>query len=215
MTPGVAFGVVAHRARRAAALDLADRLGAYLSVDDGTLGGAANHRHVWEVLVDAPARWVCVLEDDAVPVAGFAEQLEAALAVAPSPVVSLYLGTSRPPRVQVRIENALRRADQSGACWITATAMLHAVGVCLRTDLVADMLTCTRTAAARTPADERFTPWLRRRRLCVAHTVPSLVEHADWPTTIDHHADGQPRTEPRRAWRAGSRVRWTGLTVRL
>src|SRR5690606_8297214 len=126
--PSVAFGVVAHQARRDAALALADPLGAYVSLDDGTLGAEANHLRVWEVLADASAEWVCVLEDDAVPSPNFLAQITAALTVAPSPVVSLYLGRSRPPGVQSRIQGAIRRLDAEGACWITADRMLHAVG---------------------------------------------------------------------------------------
>ncbi|WP_280365921.1 hypothetical protein [Nocardia wallacei] len=213
MPEGVAFGVVAHTARRPAAELLAAQLGAYLSVDDGTLGAVGNHRHVWEVLVDAPARWVCVVEDDAVPVTDFGDQLAAALAAAPSPVVSLYLGRSRPPGwTQRQVRSAVDAADSVGACWVMADRMLHAVGVCLRANLVRDMLTHTRHVRKLVPVDQRFDRWLRLRKLRVAYSVPSLVDHRDGPTLIEH-PDGQPRTEPRTAWRTGGRAAWTSLTV--
>ncbi|MBF6515251.1 hypothetical protein IU421_13270 [Nocardia cyriacigeorgica] len=212
--PSVAFGVVAHQARRAAALALADPLGAYVSLDDGVLGAEANHLRVWEVLADASAEWVCVLEDDAVPSPNFLAQITAALTVAPSPVVSLYLGRARPPGVQSRIQGAIRRLDAEGACWITADRMLHAVGICVRANLTDDMLVHLRRAPDRFPADERYNTWLRVRRHRVAYAVPSLVEHADGPTLIDH-PDRQARTEPRHAWRAGWRPVWSSRSVRL
>lgn len=210
----IAFGVVAHETRRAAALELAESLDARICVDDGTLGATANHRRLWETLADTTADWMCVLEDDAQPVTGFGVQLAAATVVSPSPVISLYLGTSRPPDVQRRIQTALTRADRAGACWVTADRMLHAVGICLHRRLVADMLTHTRHVSARTPADERFNRWLRLRRLRVAYAVPSLVEHADGPTLIDHR-DGQARTEPRTAWRVGTPAVWSRTAVAL
>lgn len=213
LMPEVAFGVVAHTARRSAAELLADQLGAYLSVDDGTLGAVGNHRHVWEMLVDARAHWVCVLEDDAAPVDGFGEQLAAALAAAPSPVVSLYLGRSRPPGwTQRQVHSAVDAAAKVGACWVMADRMLHAVAICLRADLVRDMLVHTRHVRKLVPADQRFDRWLRLRKLRVAYSMPSLVDHHDGPTLIDH-PDGQPRTEPRTAWRTGRRAAWSSLTV--
>ncbi|MFJ1459742.1 hypothetical protein [Nocardia sp. N2S4-5] len=213
--PDVAFGVVAHTARRPAAELLAAQLGAYLSVDDGTLGAVGNHRHVWEVLVDAPARWVCVVEDDAVPVTDFGDQLAAALAAAPSPVVSLYLGSSRPPGwMQARMQLAVDAAESADACWVMTDRMLHAVGICLRADLVQDMLVHTKHVRKLVPADQRFDRWLRLRRLRVAYTLPSLVDHRDGLTLIDH-PDGQPRDEPRTAWRIGGRDSWTTRTAVL
>ncbi|MCM6774983.1 hypothetical protein NDR87_26420 [Nocardia sp. CDC159] len=206
--------MVAHIARRPAAELLAEQLDAYLSVDDGARGAVGNHRHVWGVLVDAATDWVCVVEDDAEPIPEFRQQLGAALAVTPTPVVSLYLGTSRPPSVQARVHTALARADRIGAMWITSHRMLHAVGICLRAELITDMLTHTRTTPARVPADTRLDRWLRARRLQVAYSVPSLVDHHDGPTLL-HHSDGQARDTPRRAWRVGPRSMWTPQAVSL
>lgn len=215
----VAFGVVAHTARQEQAARLALSLPAapwppLVCVDDGTLGPVANHRRVWAGLDRLSTDWVCVLEDDARPVDEFAEQLHAALAVAASPVVSLYLGTGRPPGVQAQVRRALGHAEQAGACWVTAPRMLHAVGICLRSNLVADMLAATGHLPPRIPADQRWDRWLTRRRLPVAYAVPSLVDHADTPTLVQH-PDRQPRTEPRRAWRTGTRTQWTRAAVHL
>lgn len=208
----VAFGVVAHIARLDAAAALAGRLDAVLSVDDGSLGAEANHRLVWRALAGSEAEWVCVLEDDAVPVEDFEAQLVPALTMAPSPIVSLYLGTARPPTVQEQIRRALIRVDRIGACWLVTNQMLHAVGICMRTALVRDMLEVT--DHQRLPADERFGRWLRARRHMVAYTVPSLVDHADGSTLIAHR-DGQSRTRARKAWSVGGREVWNGSTVTL
>ncbi|MGI5216264.1 hypothetical protein [Nocardia sp. CA-290969] len=213
MAPDIAFGVVAHPARLTAAQALAGRLDGHLSVDDGR-GPVANHRAVWQHFAGTAAGWVCVLEDDALPVDGFGEQLRAALAEAPHPVVSLYLGTGRPPGVQSRIRTALDRADAQGACWVTADRMLHAVGICLRARHIGDMLAFTGRAPELAAADSRWDRWLRARRLRVAYAVPSLVDHADGATLVQH-PDRQPRNEVRRAWQAGARVQWSRSCVRL
>lgn len=215
----IVFGVVAHTARQETAARLALSLPhspspPLVCVDDGTLGPVANHRRVWSSLGRVGTGWVCVLEDDAQPIDGFAEQLHAALAAAPSPVVSLYLGTSRPPGVQAQVRRALGHAERVGACWVTAPRMLHAVGICLRTTLIPDMLSATGPLHPRIAADERWDRWLRRRGLAVAYAVPSLVDHADTPTLVTH-PDRQPRTQPRRAWRTGGRTQWTGAAVPL
>ncbi|MBF6138126.1 hypothetical protein IU501_34725 [Nocardia otitidiscaviarum] len=210
--PVVAFGVVAHHARRDAALTLAGGLDAMCSIDDGTLGAEANHRVVWTACAAERADWVCVLEDDAQPVDDFPAQLAVALAVAPSPVVSLYLGTSMSAGLNERIRRALVRADRLDACWVISERMLHAVAICLRADLVRDMLTITRNE--RRPADQRFERWLRARGLRVAYSVPSLVDHADGPTLIAH-PDRLPRRRQRKAWTVGGREHWNGSTVLL
>ncbi|MGA6208055.1 hypothetical protein ACPESR_25210 [Nocardia testacea] len=214
MAAEIVFGVVAHPARRAAAQALAGRLDAHLSVDDRGRGPVGNHRAVWTELAAAGAEWGCVLEDDALLVDGFVEQLPAALAAAPHSTVSLYLGTGRPPGIQSRVRAALERADRADACWVTADRMLHAVGICLRTRHIGDMLTHTGRAPKQAAADARWDRWLRARRTRVAYAVPSLIDHADGPTLVDH-PDRQPRTEVRRAWRTGARGQWSRASVRL
>lgn len=205
----ISWTVVGHEARIQAA-DLARHLDAAVVTDDGTLGADANHLRAWTALGNAQTSWIGVAEDDAIPVPGFREQLAAALLHAPTPVVSLYLGRTRPKRWQDRISHALIAADRADACWLTGTHILHAVAVIMRTELHEDWMDFARTNTR--PIDERLTAWCLVRGHDVAYTWPSLVDHADGPTLIDH--TGQP-TGPRVAWRTGTRTHWTEKAVKL
>ncbi|CKH13395.1 hypothetical protein PXH78_33115 [Mycolicibacterium smegmatis] len=206
----VAIGVVAHWKRADMAQALAEQVSAsFVSVDDGTLGAEANHLQVWKHLADMGTTHCCVLEDDAVPVDGFRDQLDQAIEVAPAPVVSLYLGRSRPPQWQPKIYRAIEKADDD-TCWIVGTHLLHAVGVVIPTDLVQSM-TSHRTNL---PIDQSISLWARVRGHRVAYTVPSLVDHLDGPTLIQH-PDGKPRPAGRVAWQVGTRNKWTDKAVNL
>ena len=78
LPPTYAIGIVAHVERAQRAHDLMDSVGAaYASLDNGILGCNGNHRKVWRHLAErfsAHVGYLVVLEDDAVPVEGFAEQ---------------------------------------------------------------------------------------------------------------------------------------------
>ncbi len=116
-----AIGVVAHTSRLDRAKELQQKVKAeFISIDDGTLGCNRNHHHVWNQLSHSPTHWALVLEDDALPVDRFRAQAAAALGAAPTPIVSLYLGTSRPASWQYSIRQAVTRADRVDACWITS-----------------------------------------------------------------------------------------------
>ena len=208
LPPTYAIGIVAHVERGQQAHDLMDNVGAvYASLDNGTFGCHLNHKRVWRYLSTRQAKnanWLVVLEEDAVPVEGFAEQLTEALANAPVSVVSLYLGRLRPPQQQWMIGPATQRADERNACWIVSRQFLHGVGLAIRSDLVADMLN---TIDETLPIDEAILAWAVKRRYRVGFTWPSLVDHADGETLLKHR-DGQAREPGRVAWRAGTRTDW-------
>lgn len=206
----VSWAVVGHHRRLLAATDLAHQLSAVVTVDDGTLGATSNHLKAWDATSTMDADWAGVAEDDAQPVTGFHNQLAAALPHAPAPVISLYLGRTRPKRWQDRISRALIDADRANACWLTGSHILHAVTVLIRTELREDWLDFAQTNSR--PIDERLTAWCLARSHDVAYTWPSLVEHADGPTLIDH--TGQPAGR-RIAWRTGTRPTWTTRAVKL
>lgn len=208
------IAVVAHTSRTHQAHALANTVdAAHISIDDGTLGCEGNHHSVWKWHRDNTIDgWAVVLEDDAEPVPGFTDQLHTALAAAPSPIVSLYLGTTRPPQWQDRIRAATIQANNIGAPWITGPQLLHAVGVAIHSDLIPAL--CAWLPNTKCPIDQAIATWAVINHHTVAYTWPSLVDHADTDTIAAHH-DGTPRTEPRKAWATGIRTTWTPTTVEM
>lgn len=187
---------------------------AYMSLDNGNLGCGGNHRKVWRHLAKRHSPhvdWLVVLEDDAVPVDGFRDQLAQALAVAPAPIISFYLGRLRPPHLQYMIEPATNRADAADASWIVSRQLLHAVGIAIRSNVVADMVESTDEEL---PIDEALNGWANKHRYRVGYTWPSIVEHQDGETLLQHR-DGQAREPGRVAWRAGTRDNWTHKIVEM
>lgn len=198
------IGIVGHTARQTEAQALAQLIGAdILSIDDGTLGCNRNHLKVWTHLAEHnTGEWATVLEDDAIPCNNFRDQLDQALAVAPTPIVSLYLGRQRPYGYQDRIAAAIN----TDACWLLAPRLLHAVAVAIHTNLLADMLTSLPTNI---PIDRAISAWAPHT---VAYTNPSLVDHRDG-TPVAHPAGS--RQPGRTAWHTGTRDGWTADAVHL
>lgn len=206
----IVVGVVAHPSRRA----LADRLAATVEADcvawDTGHGPTRNHLHAWGAALGLATRdsWIVVLEDDAMPVNNFRAEAPRALAVAPTPVTSFYLGTGAPEYIQPRFAGAIAQAGDT-ASWITATRLHHAVAVAIRTHLVTDMLGGIDPTR---PIDQAIGAWCAHRGHRVAYTAPSLVDHLDVEPTIT----GRRRaTRPRKAWKYGPRQHWTPLEVQL
>lgn len=199
----ISIVIVAHTARRDAATELATLVNAdEILTDDGTLGCEGNHRRAWEWHAEnTPHDWAVVLEDDAVPVPDFTQQLAAALRVAPTPIVSLYLGTGNPTIWQPRITRAINTAGQAN--WLVSNTLLHAVAVAIRADLLPTHID------TRMPIDNAISNWAKRHDHLVAYTLPSLVDHADTQPVITQRYDRKPRDLPRRAHRVGTRAHWT------
>ncbi|ORV20950.1 hypothetical protein AWB98_01230 [Mycolicibacterium conceptionense] len=206
-------GIVAHTARFANAEALSRTTDAdFVNYDTGVRGCEGNHRDALERLHRNArgAQWLVILEDDAVPVTGFRDQLDAALITAPAPIVSLYLGRSRPPQWQPRISDAIEKADANDASWILSGHLLHAVGYAVRTELAPSLL----GHVTDLPIDQSISVWARHQGHQVAYSWPSLVQHQDGPTLISHR-DGQPRPPGRIAHRTGTRETWTSDSVAL
>lgn len=182
--------VVAHHAREAQAVALADRLDARLVMDRTDQGALWGHTEALRWASEQSER-VVVMEDDALPVPGFLELAEAWLARFDEELVSFYLGTGRPPQWQKPIQRALAYADFTGLDHITLPQLIH--GVCYSVPDVAALLSRLRKG----PADFAIgAAWGRP----VIYPCASLVDHADGPS-VERHPDGQRRTEIRRAWR--------------
>lgn len=207
------IGIVAHTARAAQAHQLREHTrAAYMSIDNGTLGCENNHHRVWTWCTNHARRhhhdWVIVLEDDAQPITDFPDQLANALRYAPTPILSFYLGTSRPPQHQPRIRAATQQAETTGAAWITSPRLYHAVAVAIQTSHAHHMLTHLKPHI---PIDENITHWARANHHIIAYTWPSLCDHHDQPTLVQHR-DHKPRNQPRKAWKHGT-PNWNRHTI--
>lgn len=205
------IGVVAHTSRAVQAETLLRTVrGDVISIDDGTLGCDRNHQYVLTQLAALPSRWSVVLEDDAIPVGNVEYQLRYALALAPSQIVSLYLGRKRPPQYQRAIRDAIADADTTGANYIIGTRLFHAVGYAIRTHLLPSLLRHRSTL----PIDQHISQWAQHHGHVVSYTWPSLVDHADGPTLFDH-PDRQPRHPGRTAHRVGRVEHWSIQAVTM
>lgn len=220
-----AIGIVAHNDRFDMAYQLSRQVDAdIISFDNGDLGAFGNHIQTWTQLRETcgAAQWLVVLEDDAQPVPCFASQLDAALDAAPGPVLSLYLGRTRPPQVQ----RPLRALIHAGldTCWVQHDEMLHGVAIAIRADLVDSMLeTIVQSPYVFEAIDTAIGMWAGTTH----YAWPSLVDHADTATVIDIHPDGQPRgpiiptdtgipvLARRVAWKVGQRTTWDSTTTVL
>lgn len=209
--------VVAHPKRYRMASDLADEVRAEaISLDDNNLGASKNHQRAWTWLKDGDSEWSVVLEDDAVAVPHFRDQLNMALAKAPTPVVSLYLGRGRPFGMQDRIARIIPR----DVCWVTSTHLLHCVGVAMKTTLVPSMLKWVEDLE---PVDEAMTSWAQQNHYEIGYTRPSLVDHRhDEPSVMTFHPSMHPNSsyegtasEVRKAWLFGERDQWDDSQVAL
>lgn len=186
--------VVAHHARRAPAESLAAQLGAHLCMDDTGRGATWNHRRALEWAAQQRER-VIVLEDDAVPVPDFHARAAAELGRWPDDLVSFYLGTGRPHAYQADIAQRLALLDRDGGHAIRLSTLIH--GVCYSIPSAGLQRVLAQVWGQQVDYGIGAA-WHRP----VVYTVPSLVDHADC-APVERHADGEPRTERRRAWRLG------------
>ncbi len=203
----IAVGIVAHESRIEHATKLATNTNAtIINIDDGTLGCTRNHWETWNKLTKHATNWSVVLEDDALPIPNFPHQLNNMLTHTPAPITGLYLGTSRPPQHQKWMTTAIRTAYKTGTCYTPpAPALFHGVGTAIRTNLIPDMLAHIKTTLL--PIDEAISSWARARGHQIVYSVPSIIDHADIPTLVQHR-DNTPRTDQRRAHHTGGRLTW-------
>ena len=185
--------VVGHHARRKQAEALALSISAHLLIDEGDGGANANHRRALEWAAEQPCR-VVVLEDDAMPVPWFAELVVDWLTRFPDDMLSLYLGTGRPPQYQMQIAERLIIADKTQADYITLPRLIH--GVCYSVPPQHIERVLSRWDSSK-PADYAVGDAYGG---AVVYPCYSLVDHADGEP-VERHPDSVPRTERRRAWR--------------
>ncbi|HVI60121.1 MAG TPA: hypothetical protein VM619_14780 [Luteimonas sp.] len=186
----IRFVLVAHHTRRGAAEALARALDAHLCMDEENHGATWNHRRALEWAREQRER-VIVLEDDALPVPGFVERASAVLDRWPDDLVSLYLGTGRPQRFQAQIGEVL----QGNPDHIRLPALIHAVCYSIPPAGLQRVIGLPLTHQTDFAIGDN---WGRP----VVYCVPSLVDHTDGEP-VERHADGEARSEARRAWRLG------------
>lgn len=193
METQIKFVVVGHISRYKQALCLAELLSAVLLIDSGDNGANWNHRRALGWAVCQPCR-VVILEDDAIPVAGFTDLVGEWLNRFPDSLVSFYLGTGRPPQYQMQIAERLIVSDKTQADYITLPRLIHGVCYSVPPHHIERVLARwdSRKAADYAVGDAYGCP--------VVYPCYSLVDHADGEP-VERHPDRTPRTERRRAWR--------------
>lgn len=183
--------------------------GAPIAVDEDRNGGRYHGLNHDRALILAntveDSDWLVCVEDDALPIPGFMEQLPAALNACPTSAASLYLGEQRMPRRRKPVERALTE----DAHWVLSDTLLHGVCFAIRTDLLHQLLTTVENIHGM-DADARYGHGLRRMGgYQVAHTTSSLVDHSDGPPVITRCANGTARVRGvRKALLVGGRQRW-------
>src|SRR5699024_5404208 len=199
----VSYGVAGHIDRVEPAAALAVSLDAGLFIDSGTLSVWENHARAWRSVASRESDWTVILQDDALPIDNFGAHFKNAGEHLPTKgVIGLYVGISRPPQWQARIDAAITTSDACEAAWIKARVLLWGVGVAIPSDRGLDMLDVA--GCLPIPYDQAIGWWARHEPepMPIYYPSHSLIDHADWPTLIRHH-DGQARVEPRVAWRIG------------
>lgn len=177
----------------------------FLSVDDGSLGCTQNHARAWRQHATKPADWNLNLEDDAVPVEQFRDQLDKALEVAPTPIVSLYLGGGYIGDDLTRA--LLDDASSIGAHWaVIQGAIFHAVALAVRQEILAPM---TEYLGTRTEAvDSALSSWALSNSYEIGYSIPSLVDHVDEKSLVTKY-----RRSPRKAIMTGRRDEWCSKLI--
>lgn len=212
------IAIVAHPSRSTIAHALGAAVQADLMSWDSTrIGCEANHLQAWEYLAECGTDWGVALEDDVYVVRYFRDQLRQVLEVAPSPVVSLYLGRGHPHGGESDWQNRIAAKIASDVCWLTAESLLSAQGYAIASPLIPDMLSTVRPLATDEglPIDEAISWWCQERNILVAHCRPSIVNHRDETPLIQTRKDGQPRTAERVAWLFDWRDKWDESTTHL
>lgn len=201
--PVIQYHIVAHVKRREMAMALHKKIaGSRIFLDSGKYGAAKNHVRAIQSASDEG--WLCVLEDDAQPVAGFQHFVEEWIAEHPNDMASLYLGTGRPKQFQSTIDTLIDQLDiptTSGSPipYITLSTLIHGVCYILPASTALEMVQQDYNIGEY-PIDFMLGDMWHRAtgRQEVLYPVESLVDHAD-VENVEKHLDNEQRTEARKA----------------
>lgn len=212
------IAIVGHHHRGMRATKLGYRVGAKINcTDDGRIGAGYNHLRAWRWLgANNHQKWSVVLEDDALPVPNFNEQLTKALEHAPSQVVSLYLGAGSPRHWQPSISSVIARPES----WLMADELLHHVGVAIHTS-VCHIITDVRAMLDDYPIDEAIGLQCRALHMPIAYCHPSLVDHDTTAPSVmasrksQHPVLSERRDHDRHAWVLATDHVWDSSTCEI
>lgn len=195
METQIKFVVVGHHSREPQARELAYQISptSHVIIDPENHGAAWGHRRALEWAAGLDFR-VVIIEDDALPVAGFVNKAAEWLSRFPDSLCSFYLGTGRPPQYQMQIAERLIVADKMRADHITLTRLIHGVCYSVPPQHVDRVLSRWDNSK---PADYAVGDAYGGS---VIYPCYSLVDHADGEP-VERHPDATARTERRRAWR--------------
>lgn len=196
--------IMSHPLRQGRAELLAEHVDAdSIVVDLDHEGEWFNGSFAWKIGAKAGTSHVLVLQDDAIPVDDLRAHVLARIEAESHAPISLYLGRVKPTRWAPAVADAVREADEYGASWISATHLLHGVGLVLPTPWITPMLDVVE--ASFLPYDQRIGRYLRQNRAAnILYTWPSLVDHDDEaPSLVRHADDHRTPTTGRVAYRVG------------
>lgn len=164
--------------------------GAAAIVDCVGEGALKGHIKALELAREVGERCI-IMEDDAIPVHGFAQRAQMWFGRFPNDLISFYLGTGRPVSWQARVDDALER---TGSDHIVLPRLIHGVCYSLPANHVGRTLDKI-AAMGQTdePADYIVGRGFGRQ---VIYPVESLVEHRDGES-VERHPDKEPRIERR------------------
>jgi len=210
------IGVVTHVNRKELSGKLirdveADCVGVDHTWPPNPIGCANNHiRTLKSLYMTAnPGEWCVVLEDDAVPVANFRQELKRALLSCDASLVGLYLGTGSPDGATQRaIIPAVSAAKASDAAWIESDWFISTVGYVLRSEWLSDLIAGISDLSG--PVDNRISEWSQEAGLKTWYCQPSLVDHHDEQSMISSFS-----FYPRQAHWVGTRDQWNRRTVEM
>lgn len=177
----IATVVVAHPAREVQAKQLAADHDGIVVMDTEGRGAGGNHREALRVGIETGASHVLSLEDDAVPVPGLLGHVAEAVRRRPDQILGLYVGRQRPRSFVDRVAAATRKADQTGASWLTYPGLIWGVAAVWPAHLAREFLTFSHGTNL---WDVHVRRWCERHGHEVAFTWPSLCDHRDEGTVI-------------------------------
>lgn len=211
------IGIVAHTSRQQQAEALRDAVDAdVFSLDDGSLGCEGNHAAVLADLcevIEPEDDWIVVLEDDVELCPNFLRNLNTALALAPTPLVALYLGTGNPSGpVQRAVPVAFDKATATQSSWLVSPVAIPCVAYAVHAELAESLLVdALDMDGVEWPL--RVSKWASMEAVTCSYAHPSLVNHRDQGSVIGASIDPWSR-QPRRAHAVvGNRTPWTAKAV--